>query len=81
MPPMDEIKPRIDKLEESHAFNEHESERLSEELRFAFERIAKLEKRIASLDERLVRLADAVEDTDHDPADEIPPHSGRHPNG
>jgi uncharacterized coiled-coil protein SlyX len=78
---MDEIKPRIEKLEESHAFNEHESERLSEELRLAFDRIAGLEKRLASLDERLVRLADSIEEPERDPADDVPPHSGRHPSG
>lgn len=81
---MDDDTRRIEKLEEALAFNEHAVERLSEELRLAFERIDTLEKRVASLDERLLRLSESIEDDDRDPRDpedDLPPHAGRHPTG
>jgi len=73
---MNELHPRIEKLEESHAFAERTSEQLSEELRTAFARIERLEKRLGALDDRLLRLGEAVTDSDRSIEDDVPPHSG-----
>lgn len=73
----DELHPRIEKLEDAHAFTERHSEKLSDELRLAFDRISRLEKRLLSLDERLVQLSEAIDEGERTLEDDVPPHSGK----
>ncbi len=74
---MDEIQTRLQKLEDTAAFTDRTSEQLSEELQRAFTRIAALEKRLGMLDDRLLRLAESLEQEERTLEDDVPPHSGK----
>jgi len=74
---MSNLQPRIEKLEESHAFNERTSEQLSDELRAAYKRIESLERRLEKLDGRLVQLTESFEQGDRTLEEDVPPHSGK----
>lgn len=65
---MDDFKDRIEKVEDSLAFNERHQDEISEQLIKAYQAIEKLSARIESLEARL----GAVEAPLEDPGDEVP---------
>ena len=74
---MDEVRSKIQKLEDSAAFTDRTCEQLSEELQHAFARIASLEKRLGMLDDRVLRLTESLEQEERTLEDDVPPHSGK----
>jgi len=74
---MNDLQPRIEKLEEAHAFTERTGEQLSDELRTAYKRIESLEHRLEKLDGRLLELSESMDQGERTIEEDVPPHSGK----
>ncbi|MFG0305550.1 MAG: SlyX family protein [Phycisphaerales bacterium JB040] len=74
MPRPDENSPRLDALEESHAFNERQTEQLNEVVTDLGRRLSELTERLQRVESRLGTLTDRLGEME-DRGLEPPPHS------